>query len=176
MRSRVARSVRRRGRIQFPFPPSRTCGLPRRRSIVDWSPGARLDEAGPDRIIRVHRGTRVQTERAFCSTYSSTRSIIAARRTRCSAALPYRRRNSTSSSRSQKHRCAPSSLASLAGPRGQFGTSRIRPWISSALLPRIGGQLQNYADADPLWADIRALLDGLRWRCHQDGRVALDRQ
>src|SRR5580692_6549804 len=65
MRSRVARSVRRRGRIQFPFPPSRTCGLPRRRSIVRlvaWCEA--LDEAGPDRIIRVHRGTRVQTERA----------------------------------------------------------------------------------------------------------------
>jgi hypothetical protein len=39
-----------------------------------------------------------------------------------------------------------------------------------------GEQLQNCVDADPLWVDIRAHLDGLRWRCHQDGRVALDRQ
>jgi uncharacterized damage-inducible protein DinB len=30
--------------------------------LVAWCEA--LDEAGPDRIIRVHRGTRVQTERA----------------------------------------------------------------------------------------------------------------
>lgn len=57
------------------------------RRLIAWCEA--LDESGPDRIIRVHRGSRVQpsARTGCCCTCSSMTCTTAARRTRCSAAL-----------------------------------------------------------------------------------------
>ena len=86
-----------------------------------------LDENGPDRIVRVHRETRVQTERrtGCCCTCFSTISITAARRIRCSRARRSRRRSSTSFSRRPRRRCAPRNSRSWDGRRRRFGGSEF---------------------------------------------------
>src|SRR5262249_16038093 len=105
------------------------------RRLIAWCEA--LDEASVDRIIHVHRGTCVQTElqTGFCCTCSSTRYIIGARRTECSAGLLCRRRNSTSSIRSQRRRCALLNLPNSDGARRQFGGNE-RAYCRCASLDR----------------------------------------
>ena len=96
------------------------------RRLIAWCDA--LDENGPDRIIRVHRGTRVQTERADRLLLHLFPHDVH-HRGQAHAMLSgtdVKRRSSTSSSRSGKRHCGRRSSRNWAGRRLLSGASRIR--------------------------------------------------
>src|SRR5712664_4744823 len=74
-----------------------------------------------DSVVRVHRDTRVQTERRDRLLMPSTRSIIVGRHTPWSPQQPSDHLNSTSFFRSLKHLFGPSSSTVLVGPKKLCG-------------------------------------------------------
>jgi len=94
------------------------------RRLIVWC--SSLDERGPDSTIRVHRGTRVQSERADRLLLHLFQHQVHHRgqaHAMLSVALVFHRRSSTSFSLSPKLHCARPNSRNSDGRRPKFGGS-----------------------------------------------------